>query len=668
MYCTNCGKKITDGNKYCPYCSIPLPEAIHTAKIKTENTGKGKKAGLFAIIAGAVLILVLSAVIGSAVIASIRGHRDQAGRKSGRTTGDAAEQVEPLRDISGESEIYQAAYRDILENMEAIIASYWADGDQIDKMFDSMRGTTEQFHDALRQLDPEIYDVLSDTAAEEAGHNALDSHLIKKGVDAYFSDSEIGRELRVAGETLVLGIMEGLFRYGEDNVRKDLLVALSVNEKYALMRTHGTLANLLEQIRDDSGYNMAIPALKANYDDLFEYYGLNITEEMNIVFNGREGAEEIQEKWDMLNGRLHALEDSITIWEKNMEEWTAAFYADLGLSPSQVNGNEKVYCMMDRDGCQHCFFVEGDISGFRMNPDGRFSYRKGSQTYMRDHDGMILYALEGEFAFSPCGNAFRTTKEEDFQNGRYQILALVRPDGSAQEICRGYDLIVYDCGRASKPNGFQNANWNTGSDGGSLFWAVEYRTLGEKNRVETVVNAKTGRTMSRAAFDEADGAEQIAERNRDFTVINDRYVLKYDTWDLCDGDGIAVLNLADGQGVNSMYYAEESDRYWILSKSGYYYVLDGSLERIREPMKLDGAFWAFTPYGAVLTEGGECKLYDEEGNCLYAFPGNTLWGFIGGKVKSTWWELDLDSRQHDMSYNLNTKEQMFLTFPGTDGD
>ena len=52
MYCTNCGTKITDGNKYCPYCSNPLPEAIHTAKIKTENTGKGKKAGLFAIIAG----------------------------------------------------------------------------------------------------------------------------------------------------------------------------------------------------------------------------------------------------------------------------------------------------------------------------------------------------------------------------------------------------------------------------------------------------------------------------------------------------------------------------------------------------------------------------------------------------------------------------------------
>ena len=55
-------------------------------------------------------------------------------------------------------------------------------------------------------------------------------------------------------------------------------------------------------------------------------------------------------------------------------------------------------------------------------------------------------------------------------------------------------------------------------------------------------------------------------------MINDRYVLKLDTWDLCDGDGIAVLNLADGQGVASMYYAEESDRYWILSKSGYYYV------------------------------------------------------------------------------------------------
>ena len=85
-------------------------------------------------------------------------------------------------------------------------------------------------------------------------------------------------------------------------------------------------------------------------------------------------------------------------------------------------------------------------------------------------------------------------------------------------------------------------------------------------------------------------------------------------------------------------------------------------------MQLTGDFKAFTPYGVLMREEGENRLYDEEGSLLYSFPGTTLWGFLGGETKAPWSYLDVDSRQHDMSYNLNTKEQMFLTLPGTGND
>ena len=665
MYCTNCGKKIPAGNRFCPYCGNPAPEEIRTGNGEKKAVRKPGTAVIAAISAGAVLLLALSVWIGSAVIGSIRGQRE---REDGAAPDAGSEQIEPLRDISEQSEIYREAYLDTLGNMDAIIASYWESGDEIDRMFDSMRGTTEQFHDTLRELDPGIYDALSDTAAEEAGHNELDSHLIKKGVDAYFSDTEIGRELRSVGESLFLGLMEGLFRYGEDTVRKDLLVAVSVNGNYALMRTHGTLGDLVGQLRDDSGYSMAMPALRALHEELFDYSSENITREMDIVFNGREGADEIRDKWDRINGRLHALEDSMAVWEENMEKWTAAFLADLGVTEDQTTGAERVYCTVERDGRQHCLFVEEGLSGFRIGSDGRFSYRKGSATVLRDHDGTLVWTGEGEISFSRCGNAFRITEENDFQNGGYRVLELVRPDGSMQRICRGYDLIVYDCGRGEKPDGYRNEKWNTGTVGGSDFWAAEYRALENGTRVESVVNAKTGQVMERGAFDEADGAEQAAEHARDMAVINDRYALKYDTWELCDGDGNTVRTLGDGQGVAAMYYAEDSDRYWIRTNTGYCYVLDGALARVGEPIQMSGDFYAFTPYGVLLLEEGKLRLYDEKGNRLAELPGTTVWGFVGGTVKSTWGGLDLDSRQHDMSFNLNTREQMFLSLPGAGND
>ena len=676
MYCSNCGKKIPDGNKYCPYCGNPAPEEVRTAKIPEQSrpavtpAPAAKRPGkpvIAAVIAGAVLVVTLSVVLASAVIGSIRGNRKETPR-AGKSGRDAAVEIEPLRDISEGSAIYQEAYLDMLANLDVVIASYWENGDEIDRMFDSMRGTTEQFHDALRQLDPEIYDVLSDTAAEEGGHNALDSHLIKKGVDAYFSDSEIGRELRAAGETLFLGIMKSLWRYGEDSMRQDLLVALSVDGKYALMRTHGTVADLLEQIRDDSGYHMASTALKAYYDELFEYYGWNITEEMNIVFNGRDGAEEIQEKWDRLNGRLHALEDGMALWDRDMERWTDAFYNDLGLAKENVSGAERVYCVVDRDERLCCFFVEEGLSGFRIHADGRFSYRREGETVFCDHDGIVVWRGDGTFSFSRCGNAFRVTERNDFQNGSYQVVELIRPDGSTIEICRGYDVGVYDCKRAAPLDGYRNDGWNTGTVGGSDYWAVEYRTLGDWTEVNAVVNARTGRMMDRRAFDEWYGEEQDRENARETVPINDWYALNDRTWDLCDREGNPVKNLGDGQGVASMFWSAESGRYWVRSNTGYFYVLDGSLDTVAGPMQLPGDFNAFTPYGVLMREEGENRLYDEAGNLLYAYPGTTLWGFLGGVTKSPWGYLDVDSRQHDMSYNLNTKEQMFLTLPGTGKD
>ena len=131
--------------------------------------------------------------------------------------------------------------------------------------------------------------------------------------------------------------------------------------------------------------------------------------------------------------------------------------------------------------------------------------------------------------------------------------------------------------------------------------------------------------------------------------------------------------MEEGRGVNDILYA--NNHYWIVTRSGWYYVLDDKFEKTMEPVQFKSdQTYKLTSYGLMMRttpnpyddndddEGDEDKfeLYDENGEVVLYLPGNIyidtdVYGFIVGNKQVGW-------------ANLNTKESMLLSFPEGDVD
>lgn len=230
---------------------------------------------------------------------------------------------------------------------------------------------------------------------------------------------------------------------------------------------------------------------------------------MNIYWNSDDEDEvaAIQEKWDANRGRLHAVEDCRQAWENGRLEWIKAFCSDIGLdfdNATETDLNKRVYCIFDRAGNQHCVFTALDLANLTVLNDGTYTYSAGPEenaTLMkRDIDGNVLCSYSGVdirrnydsnedkyYPMAPCGNVLRVTKTSDFDNGDYEILELVHPDGTTEEVFRGrtfdarpYHMIEehYYYGK----NGNPYRGWSSGDQNSCDVFQVTYRTLDREEK------------------------------------------------------------------------------------------------------------------------------------------------------------------------------------------
>ena len=571
-----------------------------------------------------------------------------------------------------QSQLYQESYDDMMEHMDEVIAVYWQNGG--DSLVTALEGTFEEFYDAVNQLDPNFFDSVSESMAYKYAEGPLEAHLIKTGVDTYFSDDEIGQGLRSISERFFLGLLDRSFSK-DDAVRKDMMRFCAGNMEYALARTAGSIRGILGQISKDSGYYTAVTAIDDCYEQIDAYYTSNITAEMSIVMNGGEEAEEIGEKWDILQGRMDALQDKRAEWDSKLDEWTGDFLSDLHPDPGILD--QYIYAVVDKDG-EICgtYIAPGSVGDLMITSSGICSWQDDTGFHVVNKDGSELYHFEtkdGYYDPSPSGNLLHETSTDDFDLGVYETLAIERPDGTAQEIVTGYGITAAPVNTVNHYYGYKGSrvyqNWTWGTNTRTDIWRVDYRPLDQEGTKTIVVDVASGEIYEPDAYLSEHPASDWRRGHYD-TEITEDYMLDTGTWELYEKDDPekVVADFSAGQGLERLFYDEIHQQYWAVTRTGYYYVTDKDFNRIHEPVKLEHGWWDVSPYGMICNttvvdqQTGESStvrgLFDAEGNLLCTIPGNEIMGFAANIYKDdAWFRIDRNGFFH-----MATQEQLYLKF------
>ena len=144
------------------------------------------------------------------------------------------------------------------------------------------------------------------------------------------------------------------------------------------------------------------------------------------------------------------------------------------------------------------------------------------------------------------------------------------------------------------------------------------------------------------------------------TRLNEQYVINNSI--IYDNSGNEVKKLEDGRGVQGILYT--NNQYWIVTNSGWYYILDDNFTEVLKPVELptDMTFH-LTQYGLLIETWKENEdegrqqvvyLYNEKGEVVLEMSNVTiktdLHGFILGNEKTGW-------------TNLHTKKLMLVSIP-----
>lgn len=597
----------------------------------------------------------------------------------GGTPGESTESSDDIvklgkdgkRSLKGESKEYKENYNYVFDHQSEIVAAYYqASQQERAEIANSFKGSLNALRDVVAAVDPKIFDMIALDAAADNADSFLGMHLIYSGVNAYFSDSELGRGLRDISENLILSAAMNSYETEEDAIRKDELVLCSSSTDYALMQTRGTLDEILRQMDVDSGYNTAVAALTWYDGELSDLLGQNIEEDLDIMWNGNGDQEAVQVKWDAIRGRMAAVQDCKQGWTDSRNEWINKLLHDVGLDKDLstftiADASKRIYALFDRDGKQHGVFTALDLTNLTILDDGSIVYREGpddnANLIKRDFEGNVLVnysnvgingyntissssndLINSYFLMAACGNVLRRRTVSDFERGEYQVLELVRPDESAEEILEArrienalpYYLPGIDHYGPGKPNN----GWTDGARATSDAFSIGYYALDGGNR-NLLIDMKTGK-----ALDESDYISQFGNTGDYAAYLNDRYFIRdqsFTSFKLPDPNSVydkadqstPVVDLSEGGGVQRMFYSEESDQYWVISKTGYYYALDNHFQRTAEPVKLPGTLWDFCPFGLVIYQDDKTfGLYDGRLKLLRTFPAIAVTGFMSGNV------------------------------------
>lgn len=192
-----------------------------------------------------------------------------------------------------------------------------------------------------------------------------------------------------------------------------------------------------------------------------------------------------------------------------------------------------------------------------------------SSDYMiLDAAGHVLYRnqISGEksklgtviwYDMTPSGNVLRKTYASSVQYGDHELLELVHPDGTAEEILRGQKI-------RRTLNGMYSTDL--------IPFSYTMEEDGQTKFRDVVVNAATGEVL--------DGPLEITEEKQEDeysdprAVIDDRFIMTRDKMVFRE-DGKLFCDFTDLGGIKQIQ--QIGDQFWILNNTGYFYVMDMNL-------------------------------------------------------------------------------------------
>lgn len=553
---------------------------------------------------------------------------------------------------SDPSQVYRENYDYILQHQSELIALYWqTSGSQIAY---SLKGPLEALDGALDKLDPAFFDTAAARLAEDCPEGLLESHLTGSGAASYFSGSSLTGGLRELGDSLLLYLIGKSAENQEDLALKDGLQLCGGDLSYALMETQGTIGEIVGQIELDSGYTAAIPALDWYCDKLSHLRRQSVNDETGFLWNGGNGVQAVRIPWDAIDGRIDALTACKKNWNTARDQWVESFLSDLDIRLDRMTDDDldrRIYCIFDQAGNRYGLFTalelrhptfanDGSCVFIEGRTDQRAVFRKISRdgTLQCTYEGTLLGPLssggqsgtEGYYPMAPCGTILHLTDASDFDYGSYQSLSLVRPDGTSTEVLKGWDIQPvayfmdpYHYGASSHAS--MSYSFGTGSS--SDVYQVTYRPAEVDTETLVWIDMTDGTVHTDPEYAAGGSTTNVYPQR---SSVSRELMLREDG-QLCEkADSETVLaDLSGGGGPVRVFWNERDDQYWVISRSGYYYVLNSEFERFREPIPIENGCWDICPFGIILyEESGDMGLYNSRGRRLRTFPAAEVSGFM----------------------------------------
>ena len=635
--------------------------------------------------------------------------------------------------------IYEEFYNDEKQFLPAAVEETVQNYDKDEETRESwlsMKGTMENAYQAINELDPNLKDVVADDVATRYTDSPLSYYLVDKGIGTILGDNELGQEIRSGIEDVGLNMLAAIAIWSDhanDTTRKDAMEPVVVGENYALVRTLGTINELLYEVESLGSYDLRNEVYQARQEALNDYFGKS-----GYLFSQCVDAtpDNLYDRcvWaEKQAGRQQALDEAVEATKQEEIDYKTAVLNKLGITDEkEVNalldmevdegddaddeeaekareeadnlryslGGQYLYSIVDKDGNTYGSFlstIDADRNSATagITKDGMVSLGIGDvnsddcvHNLIISREGKELFRNEEKdengnksryYNVTPSGNILHKTFLNDYDHGDYQVLELVKPDGTTKKLLESGSIQISDIGNTSD----RENNWFA-SYSGELQTKYYWYKCGYEDQPETeeegYIDMETGELLTEEEYQEAnpqavsedenysDGDDQDPKMEilRNGTWLNDDYILYEDI--IYDKDGEKAASVEEGRGVNDILYA--NNHYWIVTRSGWYYVLDDNFEKTMEPVQFKSdQKYKLTSYGLMMLtdpnpyddndddEGDEDKfeLYDENGEVVLYLPGNIyidrdVYGFIVGNDQVGW-------------ANLNTKESMLLSFP-----
>ena len=602
--------------------------------------------------------------------------------------------------------IYESAYEDEASALdEYIIArakSVDEDGMEDDE-FDMVLNTTENLYQILNQWDPNLKNVLVEEAEYRLGGSPLKNYAVGRGVGALLEDNELGQELRsvavAAGYTFVKMLENWDASLHETTMVADSMIPLQVNEKYILSRTYGNIGQMFDKIEAEEGYTIVkeilderLQALKNQsllVEDLTEMDSYDTwimaekcsarTEAIN-----QKKTERYQKLYQAKSRLLEAIgiedvtavlgnpdQDADTDEDWNMDEEEGD---DTDLNDQLGDITEQyIYALSDDKGKVYNMFALAAVNvGSALNEEGMSSLTvgmlEGEYHVVLNKDGSILFKNQKQtddqercvyYDITPSGNVLRKTFYSDFEHGDYQVLEWVKPDGTSKKLLEGGYITLYKKGDDPTIEKIWNLDEEQSYYSDYYAYTCGYKN-GDSQETSGTIDVSKGKLITDDEYLEILDSQENTDTSGG-TRLNEKYVLKDN--EVVDNSGNTVKKLDNGRGVENIQYA--NGEYWVVTNSGWYYVLDDKFSQVLAPVKMPvNSNYCILEEGLFIENAtkddeediesdysGSCSLYNDKGEVALEIKDvhvNDLNGYICGNEHVGW-------------TNLRTGEEMYLS-------